>query len=217
MMCSYQLFLYYMKKKHIVLLGSLLVVSLLFVINTQKSFAACECVRQSSSPADQYDNQGLPIPPDAYGMWISTPIDNATEPFCPLGTGPSCIDHGAGIIAPLCENHPCNVYTQGFVRTWFRVPTLGDLIGNAIRLIFFIAGLYALVLMLLGAFEWVSSGGDDKKLTSARGKIMNAVIGLVVMVAILTLVIVLEQVVFGGKVCLGISCPINMGDLSIIK
>ena len=82
---------------------------------------------------------------------------------------------------------------------------------------FFIAGLYALVLLLLGGFEWVSSGGDDKKLSSARGKIINAIIGLVVMVAVLTLVILLEQVVFGGKVCLGISCPINMGDLSLIK
>jgi len=73
------------------------------------------------------------------------------------------------------------------------------------------------VLLLLGGFEWVSSGGDDKKLSSARGKIINAIIGLVVMVAVLTLVILLEQVVFGGKVCLGISCPINMGDLRIIR
>jgi len=203
-----------MKKKFIVLASSLLVVGLLFVVNTQKTYAACECVRQPST-SGTFDNQGLPIPADAYGLWKSTPLGSATEPFCP--PSPGCTANASGVITPLCEDKPCNVYTQGFVKTWFRVPTLGDLVGNVIRLMFFIAGLYALVLLLLGGFEWVSSGGDDKKLSAARGKIINAIIGLVVMVAVLTLVILLEQVVFGGKVCLGISCPINMDDLSIIK
>ena len=205
-----------MKKKFIVLASSLLVVSLLFVISSQKAYASCECVRAAGVP-NSYDTQGLPIPVEAYGTWTTTPagpVSPDQEPRCP---SPGCTANAANTVTPLCENKACNVYTQGYVRTWFRVPTLGDLIGNVIRLIFFIAGLYALVLLLLGGFEWVSSGGEEKKLTSARGKIMNAIIGLVVMVAVLTLVILLEQVVFGGKVCLGISCPINMGDLSIIK
>jgi len=137
------------------------------------------------------------------------------------GTGVQCVDAGGTACTdpdPATSTcTPCNPLTEANIKVWFRVPTLGDLIGNVIRLIFFIAGLYALVLLLLGGFEWVSSGGDDKKLSSARGKIINAIIGLVVMVAVLTLVILLEQVVFGGKVCLGISCPINMGDLRIIK
>ena len=216
-----------MKKKFIVLTSSLLVVSSLFVVSTQKADASCECLRDTpSGGAPWYDNQGISIPADAYGTWQTTPLGGLPadqDPTCPVLAGavaPNCYLRGAppaGAPGDLMVGCACNVYTQGFVRTWFRVPTLGDLIGNVIRLIFFIAGLYALVLLLLGGFEWVSSGGEEKKLTSARGKIMNAIIGLVVMVAVLTLVILLEQVVFGGKVCLGISCPINMGDLSIIK
>ncbi len=206
-----------MKKKFIVLASSLLVVSLLFVFNARDIHAACKCVRTAGGAGTELDSGGVPIPAAAYGRWGSS----GGEPTCPLPaaqvpplTTPNCYATATGPIADGCV---CNVYTQGFVDTWFRVPTLGDLVGNVIRLMFFIAGLYALVLLLLGGFEWVSSGGEEKKLTSARGKIMNAIIGLVVMVAVLTLVILLEQVVFGGKVCLGISCPINMGDLSIIK
>ena len=101
--------------------------------------------------------------------------------------------------------------------TGFKVPTFSQIIGNVIRLIFFIAGLFALVYLLLGGFEWVQSAGDEKKLTSARNKITNAIIGLVVMIAVLSLVIFLEQVVFGGKICLGISCPINVGFLKLIR
>ncbi len=203
-----------MKKKFIVLASALLVVGTLFVVKTQSAYAACECVREAAPAGDAYDNQGLLIPKDAYGLWRSTPVGSPEDPLCPPS---GCPINAANTVTPLCELKQCNAYTQGFVRTWFRVPTLGDLIGNVLRLMFFIAGLYALVLLLLGGFQWVSSGGEEKKLGEARNKIINAIIGLVVMVAVLTLVILLEQVVFGGKVCLGISCPIDMGSLSIIK
>ncbi len=204
----------YMNKRLALLTASFVLVTTLFVMHTRGAYAACECVRYAHPGGDVYDNQGNRVPPDAFGLWKSTPLGSPEDPRCPdLG----CPANELNKITPLCEDKPCNVYTQGFVRTWFRVPTLGDLIGNALRLLFFIAGLYALVLLLLGGFEWVSSGGEDKKLESARKKIINAIIGLVVMVAVLTLVILIEQVVFGGKVCLGISCPIDMGSLSIIK
>ena len=90
-------------------------------------------------------------------------------------------------------------------------PTLSENIGNIIRLIFFTAGLFALVYLLLGVFEWLQSRGDEKKIDQARSKIVNAVVGLIVLISALALVIFLEQVVFGGKICLGISCPMNIG------
>ena len=115
------------------------------------------------------------------------------------------------------EGATCNPLTESYINVWFCVPTLGDLIGNLIRIIFFIAGLMALFMLLLGAFEWVASGGEEKKLQSARTRIISAVVGLVVMVAVMTLVILIEQIIFGGKVCLGISCPLNVGKLAIIE
>jgi len=195
-------------KKSLALLFALVLVATMFVgYHTNRVDAGCKCVSNGST--DQ-----------TAGVWVA--FDDGTGP---LNAGGGCNAAGGGgpgdcdITAPasFAACGDCNPLKEAKVNIWFRVPTLGDLVGNVIRLMFFIAGLYALVLLLLGGFEWVSSGGDDKKLSAARGKIINAIIGLVVMVAVLTLVILLEQVVFGGKVCLGISCPINMGDLRIIK
>ncbi|HNQ31376.1 MAG TPA: hypothetical protein PKG71_03260 [Candidatus Woesebacteria bacterium] len=115
------------------------------------------------------------------------------------------------------EGALCDPLTESYIDLWFCVPTLQDLIGSLIRIIFFVAGMVALVLLLLGGFEWVSSGGDDGKLKAARGKIIHAVIGLVVMVSIMTLVVLIEQLIFGGKICLGISCPLNMGQYALIE
>ena len=194
-------------KKLLITLSVVILVAVVYMGYTQTVVdAGCKCV--SSGTTDQ-----------RAGHWVA--FDDGTGP---LNAGGGCKVGGGGGPGNCDNTDPtdpacgtCDPLTEAKINLWFRVPTLGDLIGNALRLIFFIAGLYALVLLLLGGFEWVSSGGDDKKLSSARGKIINAIIGLVVMVAILTLVILLEQVVFGGKVCLGISCPINMGDLSLIK
>ena len=188
-------------KKVLVFAFALLVVSGVYVSFATKSVdAGCKCV--SNGTTDQ-----------TAGNWVAYD-DGSVPPGCGTNGAPgTCPDTNPA--TSTCG--PCNPLTQAKISMWFRVPTLGDLIGNILRLMFFIAGLYALVLLLLGGFEWVSSGGEEKKLGSARGKILNAIIGLVVMVAVLTLVILLEQVVFGGKVCLGISCPINMGQLSLIK
>lgn len=53
---------------------------------------------------------------------------------------------------------------------------LGGVIGALIILSFIVAFLY----LLLGGFDWITSGGDKTKLTSARDKITNALVGLVV-------------------------------------
>ena len=156
--------------------------------------ASCVCVFQ---PGVQYD----PANPTAAGKYKFTDDGGQT---CEQVYG-----NGAA------HDVACDPYKATLDVGW-RIPTFSELIGNIIRLIFFIAGLFALVYLLLGGFEWVQSAGDEKKLESARGKITNAVIGLVVMIAVLSLVIFLEQVVFGGKICLGISCPMNIGFLRIV-
>ncbi len=188
-------------KKLLVFAFTLLVVGGVYAsLSTKTVDAGCKCV--SNGTTDQ-----------TAGSWVAFD-DGSLPPIqgCDSAGGPgNCVAN----VPPGCG--VCNPLTQAKINLWFRVPTLGDLIGNVLRLMFFIAGLYALVLLLLGGFQWVSSGGEEKKLGEARNKIINAIIGLVVMVAVLTLVILLEQVVFGGKVCLGISCPINMGQLSLIK
>jgi len=169
--------------------------------------AGCKCLYYPSYPS--------PVPgQERIGYLVETPDGSSCADL--YGPGKAGVPPGTvPVEMSTASSGGCNP-DKGVLDVGWRIPTFSELIGNIIRLIFFIAGLFALVYLLLGGFEWVQSAGDEKKLESARGKITNAVIGLVVMIAVLSLVIFLEQVVFGGKICLGISCPMNIGFLRIV-
>lgn len=45
-----------------------------------------------------------------------------------------------------------------------------------------LAGIFFIVVFLQGSFEWVTAGGEKGKLESARGKMLNGVLGLVLII-----------------------------------
>lgn len=146
-------------------------------------------------------------------------VASESAQFASVGHWKTTLDGGspcdyAGLYA---EGASCNPSTEAYVKLWFCVPTPAELLGNIVRIIFFVGGVVALFMLLFGAFEWVSSGGDDKKIQASQARLRSAVIGLIVMVATLTLVVLVEQVIFGGKICLGISCPLDLSSISIIQ
>ena len=95
----------------------------------------------------------------------------------------------------------------------FKIPSLGDILTFAIRAFFAIAGIAALFYMLIGAFGWVTSGGDKDAISAAREKIQAAVVGMILIVAVLALIWTLEQVIFKRRICLGLSCPVTLPGL----
>ncbi len=95
----------------------------------------------------------------------------------------------------------------------FKIPSLGDILTFTIRVFFVIAGLMALFYLLLGALAWVTSGGDKDAVAAAREKIQAAVVGLLLVVAVLAIIWTLEQVVFNRRICLGLSCPLTLPGL----
>ncbi len=95
----------------------------------------------------------------------------------------------------------------------FQIPSLGDILTFAIRAFFVIAGLAALFYLLLGAMAWVTSGGDKDAITAAREKIQAAVLGMIMIVAVLAVIWTLEQVIFKRRICLGLSCPLTLPGL----
>lgn len=103
------------------------------------------------------------------------------------------------------------------VSTNFQIPSLPDVIGFIIKLFFFIAGLAALIFLLLGAFSWVTSSGDKEAVKKAQDKIQAAVVGLILIVLVLALIVTLEQFIFNKKLCLGISCPVNFSEYVLLK
>lgn len=59
--------------------------------------------------------------------------------------------------------------------------TLGDFIQKTLTLSFMVAVIVVLAMLIWGAFEWITSGGDKEAVGKARGRIINALIGLAVL------------------------------------
>lgn len=75
-----------------------------------------------------------------------------------------------------------------------RFPNLASLVTNALPLIFSIAGIFLLLYLVWGGFDFLTSMGDPKKAASAQGKITNAVIGFVIIFAAYWIVQLLDYV-----------------------
>lgn len=58
---------------------------------------------------------------------------------------------------------------------------IGDFISNFLQIAFGIALLVVLVMLIWGAFEWITSGGDKDHVAAARNRIISALIGLAVL------------------------------------
>lgn len=67
---------------------------------------------------------------------------------------------------------------------------INDFITKAIQLIFIIGVIAVLVMLIWGGTAWILSGGEKEAVANARGRIVNALIGL----AILAVAFALAQV-----------------------
>jgi hypothetical protein len=60
--------------------------------------------------------------------------------------------------------------------------SLGLLIGNLYRAAVMAGGLALLLYMVWGGLNWVTAGGDEKKVEEAKGKITNGIVGMAILV-----------------------------------
>lgn len=95
----------------------------------------------------------------------------------------------------------------------FAIPTIGELLTFVVKAFFVVAGVMALLYLLLGALAWITSGGDKGNVEKARDKIQAAIVGILMIVVVLAIVWTLEQIVFDGKVCFGLSCGLTLPNL----
>lgn len=70
---------------------------------------------------------------------------------------------------------------------------LGTLLSNALYIIVAVAALLVLVFLIIGAFNWITSGGDKEKVGSARKTIFAALIGLAILALSFLIVRVVGQ------------------------
>jgi len=128
-----------------------------------------------------------------------------------INSTPALADDGGCLDANRLDYPACTSIDTGDLG--FKIPSLGDLLTFAIRAFFVIAGLAGLFYLLLGALGWVTSGGDKDAVTAAREKIQAAVLGMILIVAVLAIIWTLEQVIFNRRICLGLSCPLTLPGL----
>jgi hypothetical protein len=65
-------------------------------------------------------------------------------------------------------------------------------IPAAVGLAFVIGALVFFFMLVLGAIQWISSGGDKQALEGARGRITSALVGLVLLFAALAIIKFIE-------------------------
>ncbi|OGG03899.1 hypothetical protein A2W14_05510 [Candidatus Gottesmanbacteria bacterium RBG_16_37_8] len=68
---------------------------------------------------------------------------------------------------------------------------IAQFFSSLIGLLLVIGTIWAFMQLLLGAFNWISSGGDKGKIEAAQQKILHAIIGLVLVFASWSIFLVL--------------------------
>ena len=69
--------------------------------------------------------------------------------------------------------------------------SIGVILSNVLLIVFIVAALAVLFMLIFGAFQWITSGGDKEAVKTARGRIVHALVGL----AILALAFLIVRVV----------------------
>lgn len=59
--------------------------------------------------------------------------------------------------------------------------SIGLIISNLLTIILVVGLIAVLFMFALGAFEWITSGGDKDAVARARGRILNAIVGLIIL------------------------------------
>lgn len=72
---------------------------------------------------------------------------------------------------------------------------ISDFINAIIRLAFILALVIVLIMLIWGAIQWIFSGGEKEAVSSARNRIIHALIGLAILAVAFALVVIAGQFV----------------------
>jgi len=70
--------------------------------------------------------------------------------------------------------------------------------SNILRLIFVVAGIYALINLIIAGFSYMTAGGDSKKLTQAWDRIWQTLLGLAIIAGSFVLAAIFGYILFGN-------------------
>ena len=70
----------------------------------------------------------------------------------------------------------------------FSSQDLKTIIENIVRIVLGFIGIVFIIILLYGGVIWMTSGGDDEKVAKAKKTIINAIIGLIIILLSNTIV-----------------------------
>jgi hypothetical protein len=108
----------------------------------------------------------------------------ATDKDCPEGQqclSGLCVGGGPGGE----EGAPTTGYGLGEAANaaGLKAPSVSSIIGKIISAVLGFVGVIFLILMIYGGFLWMTAGGNEEQVKKARGLIINATIGLIIVIA----------------------------------
>jgi uncharacterized membrane protein len=77
------------------------------------------------------------------------------------------------------------LFTRYFVLVWNAAITVGALV--------------VIIMFIWGAVQWITSGDDAGKVQAAQRRLLNAALGIVLLVASFTIIAFINQLFFGGE------------------
>lgn len=89
----------------------------------------------------------------------------------------------------------------------YGATNIDTVIKSGISAIIVLAALIALVMLILGGINWMTSGGDKQKTEEAQKRITNAIIGLAIVAAAWAIYRLLLTVFLGGGVGNSLELP----------
>ncbi len=82
----------------------------------------------------------------------------------------------------------------------YAISNIGTLLQGLVNASIVLGALAAFIFLILGGFQWITSGGDKAKTEEAQKKITNAVIGLIVIAAAYALINLITTFLFGQSI-----------------
>ena len=93
-----------------------------------------------------------------------------------------------------------------FGETGQDVSNVTKILSNVFGLITLGAGIFLLAQLVMGGFQYASAGGDSKAVENAQKRIVNGIIGLIIIVAAYFIIGIIEKVL-GIKILTGAVIP----------
>jgi hypothetical protein len=95
------------------------------------------------------------------------------------------------------------------LRTKTGVGFFQSFVPNLITLGLIIGVLFFLFILIIGAIQWISSGGDKNALEEAKHKVTNAIVGMVILFSVFAVLKLIENF-FGISIL-----TLDIGSLAI--